>query len=85
MDTSGDQQFPAMRRLSIATAHAFLLVYATTSGPSFLSIKKCMEELREQRADYQVRLLQNSNNNTHLCIDHNNRNRNYEVLACPLI
>lgn len=54
MDTSGDQQFPAMRRLSIATAHAFLLVYAATSAPSFLSVKKCFEEIREQRADYQV-------------------------------
>lgn len=62
LDTSGDQQFPAMRRLSIATAHAFLLVYSTTSGPSFSSIKKCFEEIREQRADYQVRLSQNMEN-----------------------
>lgn len=54
IDTSGDQQFPAMRRLSIATAHAFMLVYASTSAPSFLSVKKCFEEIREQRADYQV-------------------------------
>lgn len=59
LDTSGDQQFPAMRRLSIATAHAFLLVYATTSGPSFLSIKNCFNEIREQRSDYQVRQSQN--------------------------
>lgn len=54
MDTSGDQQFPAMRRLSIATAHAFMLVYAATSESSFLSVKKCFEEIREQRSDYQV-------------------------------
>lgn len=47
-------QFPAMRRLSIATAHAFLLVYATTSGPSFASVKQCFEEIKEQRADFQV-------------------------------
>ncbi|XP_031641013.1 GTP-binding protein Di-Ras2 [Contarinia nasturtii] len=53
LDTSGDQQFPAMRRLSIATAHAFMLVYASTSASSFLSVKKCFEEIREQRADYQ--------------------------------
>lgn len=53
LDTAGDMQFPAMRRLSIATAHAFLLVYATTSGPSFDSIKRCFEEIREQRADFQ--------------------------------
>ncbi|CAD7091776.1 unnamed protein product [Hermetia illucens] len=53
LDTSGDMQFPAMRRLSIATAHAFLLVYATTSAPSFACVKQCFEEIREQRADFQ--------------------------------
>uniref|UniRef100_A0A336LLT0 CSON010367 protein n=1 Tax=Culicoides sonorensis TaxID=179676 RepID=A0A336LLT0_CULSO len=53
LDTAGDIQFPAMRRLSIATAHAFLLVYATTSAQSFTYIKQCFEEIREQRADFQ--------------------------------
>lgn len=54
LDTSGEMQFPAMRRLSIATAHAFMLVYATTSAQSFTYIKQCFEEIREQRADFQV-------------------------------
>ncbi|KAI9583538.1 hypothetical protein GQX74_005286 [Glossina fuscipes] len=53
LDTSGDMQFPAMRRLSIATAHAFMLVYAITSGQSFQCVKQCFEEIREQRADFQ--------------------------------
>ncbi|XP_017776689.1 PREDICTED: GTP-binding protein Di-Ras1 [Nicrophorus vespilloides] len=53
LDTAGDMQFPAMRRLCIATAHAFLLVYAVTSSPSFDCIKQCFEEIREQRADFQ--------------------------------
>ncbi|XP_034941687.1 GTP-binding protein Di-Ras2 isoform X2 [Chelonus insularis] len=53
LDTAGDLQFPAMRRLSIATAHAFLLVYATTSLSSFECVKMCFEEVREQRPDYQ--------------------------------
>lgn len=53
LDTAGDMQFPAMRRLCIATAHAFLLVYAVTSAPSFACIKQCFEEVREQRADFQ--------------------------------
>lgn len=43
-----------MRRLSIATAHAFLLVYAATSSPSFDCVKMVFEEVREQRPDYQV-------------------------------
>lgn len=54
LDTSGDQQFPAMRRLSISTANAFMLVYATTSAPSFEYVKQCMQDIREQRADFQV-------------------------------
>lgn len=53
LDTSGEMQFPAMRRLCIATAHAFLLVYAVTSDPSFACVKQCFEEIREQRADFQ--------------------------------
>ncbi|XP_076282330.1 GTP-binding protein Di-Ras2 [Lasioglossum baleicum] len=53
LDTAGDLQFPAMRRLSIATAHAFLLVYATTSKPSFECVKQCFDEVRENRSDFQ--------------------------------
>lgn len=52
-DTCGDFQFPAMRRLSIATAHAFLLVYSTLSSESFTTLKRCFEEIRQQRSDYQ--------------------------------
>ncbi|XP_039956029.1 GTP-binding protein Di-Ras2-like isoform X1 [Bactrocera tryoni] len=53
LDTSGDMELSAMRRLSIATAHAFMLVYASTSASSFQCVKQCFQEIREQRADYQ--------------------------------
>lgn len=53
LDTAGDFQFPAMRRLSIANASAFLLVYAIDSSVSFDQVKGCFEEIREQRQDFQ--------------------------------
>lgn len=53
LDTAGDFQFPAMRRLSIANASAFLLVYAIDSKVSFEQVKSCFEEIREQRPDFQ--------------------------------
>lgn len=70
-------QFPAMRRLSLATANAFLICYATTSAPSFGSVKQCFEEIREQRADFQVKYVTDANlrneiNRKHLA-EHPNR------------
>ncbi|RWS00627.1 GTP-binding protein Di-Ras2-like protein, partial [Dinothrombium tinctorium] len=53
LDTAGDLQFPAMRRLSITNAQAFLLVYAIDDLDSFTTIKQCFEEIREVKSDYQ--------------------------------
>lgn len=57
LDTAGDNQFPAMRRLSIANSQAFLLVYAIDDPNSFDMLKQSFEEIREGKPDYQVRKL----------------------------
>ncbi|KAL1518163.1 hypothetical protein ABEB36_001829 [Hypothenemus hampei] len=53
LDTAGDMEFPAMRRLCVATAHAFLLVYSVASATSFDMVKQCFEEIIETRNDYE--------------------------------
>lgn len=53
LDTAGNLAFPAMRRLSISTAHAFVLVYSITSQASFEEIKKIWAQIKEERCNYQ--------------------------------
>lgn len=54
LDTSGSMQFPAMRRLSLTTGSAFLIVYALDDEKSYEVVKMCIEEIREVRPDFQV-------------------------------
>lgn len=52
LDTAGTMQFPAMRRLSISTAHAFLLIYSIDDDNSFEVVKQIHEQIREQRTNW---------------------------------
>jgi len=49
LDTAGNLEFPAMRRLSISTAHAFLLVFDVDSRQSFEEVCQLWEQIGEQR------------------------------------
>ncbi|XP_064617913.1 GTP-binding protein Di-Ras2-like [Liolophura sinensis] len=51
LDTAGNFAFPAMRRLSISTAHAFVLVYAINNRSSFEEIKRVWEQIKEERSN----------------------------------
>lgn len=70
LDTCGSPQFPAMRRLSIANANAFLFVYSIDCERSFEMVKRNFEEVREQREDYQVLPIVVAGNKLDLPSDH---------------
>jgi len=41
-----------MRRLSISTAHAFLLVYSVDDRASFDEVRRLWEQIKEERTGY---------------------------------
>ena len=52
LDTAGHLEFPAMRRLSISTAHAFLLVYSIDDRASFDEVQRLWQQIKEERTGY---------------------------------
>lgn len=52
LDTAGNLAFPAMRRLSISTAHAFLLVFSIDDRDSFEEVKQLWDQIVDQRSNY---------------------------------
>lgn len=52
LDTAGNLEFPAMRRLSISTAHAFLLVFSLDDRDSFEEVKQLWDQIVDQRSNY---------------------------------
>ena len=53
LDTVGDYQFPAMKRLSIANTHGFLLVYSISDPELYTNVQRCIDEIRAQRPDFE--------------------------------
>ncbi|KAL1477579.1 hypothetical protein MTO96_035626 [Rhipicephalus appendiculatus] len=47
VDTSGSYPFPAMRRLAITTADAFVLIYAVDDPESFEEVRRIHDQITE--------------------------------------
>ena len=49
LDTAGDYQFPAMRKLEIQRSHAFVLVFAIDDKDSFQKVEELREEILQEK------------------------------------
>lgn len=52
LDTSGNNPFPAMKRLSLLTGDLFILVYSVDSRESFDEVKRLLVEIYEAKGQH---------------------------------
>ncbi|XP_052777653.1 ras-related protein Rap-2b-like [Mya arenaria] len=81
LDTAGSHQFPAMRKLAIATGDAFLLVFSVNDPESFETVKNLRDEIRLQKQTGQYSIVVVANK-TDLDADESHSHAVTESVVC---
>ncbi|XP_052791268.1 ras-related protein Rap-2b-like [Mya arenaria] len=81
LDTAGSLQFPAMRKLAIATGDAFFLVFSANNPESFEIVKHLRDEIKEQKQKGQYSIVVVANK-TDLDIEENHSHAVTESVVC---
>ncbi|XP_055693416.1 ras-related protein Rap-1b [Lutzomyia longipalpis] len=78
LDTSGANEFPAMRALSIQSADAFILVYDVTDANTFCELKLLRDQIHETKGTSSVAMVVVGNKTDLLIEDSDRREMNRE-------